>query len=216
MVTSKLKYDKDKMFITIQYNSLENLERILNCIYQNEDNKKIANVLWDSDSHRFSLHDGSKDIDIHIDDYVVFTESGILSLDKQTYSSLFEAADSECSIGTLYDMNKEIIKQEGKLSKSKIRDKFKKMKTWLVNKQFDTQYFMLLCRERYDYTVFNTKEKDFDTMTKEIQAILENRSGIFHSIDETKNKDAYELWVNIDGEMFMYYLFPYDWGVIEV
>jgi hypothetical protein len=77
---------------------------------------------------------------------------------------------------------------------------------------------MLLCRERYDFTLFNLLNKNDLSLAsgiKELKECLENRGAII-SIDLTENKDAYEIWIKIDDEPFVYYLFPYDLGVIEV
>ena len=60
------------------------------------------------------------------------------------------------SLGTLYDFNKQMMLKQGKLSKSKLKAIEPKLEDWF-NWQIDG-YAMLLCRERYDFTVFHLYE----------------------------------------------------------
>jgi hypothetical protein len=123
---------------------------------------------------------------------------------------------SEMSLGTIYDINKSVMLSEGSLKKFEIKDKMKKVKNFF--KDSTNKYFMLLCREKYDFTLFNFLNKnDLSLMNSvtDLQECLENRGSII-SIDLTEQEDAYEIWLNIDNEAFVYYLFPYDLGVIEV
>jgi len=60
------------------------------------------------------------------------------------------------SLGTLYDFNKQMMLKQGKLSKSKLKAIEPKLEDWF-NWQIDG-YAMLLCRERYDFTIFHLYE----------------------------------------------------------
>ena len=78
-----------------------------------------------------------------------------------------------------------------------------------------TPYWMLLCRERNDYTVFRLKEskEEFFSALKEC---LTNRGKV---LDITKQEDGnYEIWIrDFDtDENVVYYLFNYTNAVIEV
>ena len=79
---------------------------------------------------------------------------------------------------------------------------------------------MLMCKENSYYTVLHLNESNpwvIDSATKTLAELLEYRG---HIIDITYNDltDAYECWIKekSDGEIHMYYLFTYDWGVVEV
>lgn len=79
---------------------------------------------------------------------------------------------------------------------------------------------MLLCRERYDFTVFhlceNANPNPPRVAVTELIDVLKNRGKIL-SIEkdsETMN-NAWEIWLKIDGEAFAYYLFGCDDWVIE-
>jgi len=125
----------------------------------------------------------------------------------------------EASLGNLYEMNKIIVKDhepeltEGNLNSKKqiIIDYIQKCKN---------NYYMLLCNERKDYTVFRWSDLKSSLAPMCIANILvdeclKNRGSI-HGIDLTQEKDAVEIWLVIDDDAYVYYFFPYDAAVIEV
>lgn len=121
--------------------------------------------------------------------------------------------------GNLYDINKNLVAQnEIKLSEGILNSK-KQIITDFIKKQ-NNYYYMLLCNERKDYTVFHWHNICNNDNAKEIAKILVDEClfnrGEIRGIDLTKNKDAIEIWLMIDEEAFIYYFFPYDMGVIEV
>ena len=120
----------------------------------------------------------------------------------------------EIPIGTLYDFNKQIILRQGKLTGKKIESIKKELEDWF-NWQIDG-YAMLLCRERYDFTVFHLYEKlnrnPPAVAANELIDILKNRGKIL-SIEQ--EEDKWEIWLEIDGEAFAYYLFNCDDWVIQ-
>ena len=127
---------------------------------------------------------------------------------------------TEVAIGKLYDINKNIIlNNETKLSEGTLNSKKEIIKNFLANtKNF---YYMLLCNERKDYTVFDfhmcgnvTNEKRMDCANCLVDECLTNR-GEIRAIDLTEDKGAIEIWLVIDNEAYVYYFFPYDNGVIS-
>ena len=124
----------------------------------------------------------------------------------------------DVSLGTLYDFNKQVVLSQGKLSKSKIRAIEPDLEEWF-NQQLD-EYAMLLCRERYDFTVFHLYEKENPNPCKiavtELISLLKNRGNIL-SIEKDTNimNNAWEIWLEINGEAFAYYLFNCDDWVIQ-
>jgi hypothetical protein len=134
-----------------------------------------------------------------------------------------EKKTSEIAVGTLYDINKNLVKnKELKLSEAALNSKRLIVRDF-IHKQ-NNNYYMLLCNERKDYTVFDFKRDrdnyDWDTPICEdcarclIDECLTNR-GEIRGIDLTKDKDAIEIWMIIDDEAYVYYFFPYDNGVIS-
>ena len=108
------------------------------------------------------------------------------------------------------------------LSGEKLDKKLESVKSWF-DKQYNSNYvefIMLMCKENSYYTVLHLNESNpwvIDSATKTLAELLEYRG---HIIDITYNDlaDAYECWVKEknDGEIHMYYLFTYDWGIVEV
>ncbi len=124
--------------------------------------------------------------------------------------------ESSLNMGTLYDMNKQLIAQTAKpLNHLELLSKQKALEEWF-NWIIDT-YAMLLCHERRDYTIFHLYEKENKNppavAALECMDCLTNR-GTIVAIDENEDK-AWEIWLLIDNEYYCYYLFRYDEAVIE-
>ena len=125
----------------------------------------------------------------------------------------------EIAIGTVYEMAKGAASAEAKMGKPALAQK-KKLLTQFFERQ-QNKYFMLLCKEQSDYTIFRfLGEKHKEEESKEAAAILVdecliNRGDVI-AIEEAEMPDTFEIWLRIDGENYLYYLFPYDNAVIEV
>ena len=117
--------------------------------------------------------------------------------------------------GTLYDLNKQVMKDRKPLTELEIAAIQPKISEWF-NMIIDT-YAMLLCHEKRDYTIFHlyeTQNQDPPAVAaKELIGCLTDRGEIL-SIDETPDH-AWEIWLNINGAPTCYYLFRYDDAVIE-
>ncbi len=123
------------------------------------------------------------------------------------------------NLGTLYDMNKEIMAKQEPLNFIEINKLKPNLEEWF-NWQIDG-YAMLLCRERYDFTVFHLYELQNPNPPKvaanELIEALENRGKILSIEQDTTNSlgNAWEIWLKIDEEAFAYYLFNCDDWVIQ-
>ena len=129
-----------------------------------------------------------------------------------------ELKKNEVILGNLYDMNKQAMLSQPVLTKEQIDTIKPDLEDWF-NWTLDG-YAMLLCRERYDFTVFHLYEKENPNPPQiavtELIDLLKNRGKIL-SIEkdsETMN-NAWEIWVKIGEEAFAYYLFGCDDWVIE-
>lgn len=122
---------------------------------------------------------------------------------------------SNINLGNLYDINKQIVATEKPLSNTDLKRKLREIKSYFFNTE--DKYFMLLNRENYDFTLFNTLNKTDLQIQYLIDALKEclNNRGEVISID--CNGTAFEFWIKQDltEETVVYYLFPYDQGVIE-
>ena len=121
------------------------------------------------------------------------------------------------SLGTLYDLNKQAMANQPQLGKKKIEEIKPALEEWF-NWQLDA-YAMLLCRERYDFTVFHLYEKQNvnppQIAVSELIDLLKNRGKILSIEKDSTNEKVWEIWLNIDGEAFAYYLFNCDDFIIE-
>lgn len=129
------------------------------------------------------------------------------------------------ALGTLYDFNKGLVEKNiPDLTDEEIQNK-KNLIVDFVN-QTSNRYYMLLCNDRKDYTIFHRNETEnglfkdsegliIDVIEKIlIDECLPNR-GRTKSIELTENQDAIEIWISIEGESYCYYFFPYDAAIIE-
>lgn len=127
--------------------------------------------------------------------------------------------ENEISLGTLYEVNKNLVQNaEKELTEGVLNSKKEIVKNF-VNKT-NNYYYMLLCNERKDYTIFHinntcSNEKPMELSLCLIDECLKNR-GEIRGIDITKDKGAIEIWLSIDGEAYVYYFFPYDSALVEI
>ena len=130
-----------------------------------------------------------------------------------------EKKTTEANLGNLYDMNKIFIKDhEPELTEGNLNSKKQIIIDFI--KKCNNNYYMLLCNERKDYTVFRWKDLNsalapFEIANILVDECLKNRGSI-RGIDLTQAKDAMEIWLVIDDDAYVYYFFPYDAAVIEV
>ena len=118
---------------------------------------------------------------------------------------------AEISLGDLYTFNKQAMSKVDPLSASLFHKDTRNMVSTITASR--KPYWMLLCRERNDYTLFIilTEEGIYNEMIP----TLENRGEIL-SIDK-QDDGNYEIWIRDPEtkENFAYYLFDYTFGVIK-
>ena len=123
-------------------------------------------------------------------------------------------SEIDVGMGTLYDVNKQLNLNEKILTRTEIKKVLKEVKDYF--RKHKDKYFMLLCKEKSDYTLFNFNNKNdisLQSAIKDLQECLENRGQII-SI-EPDGEYALEIWLKVEDDTFLYYIFPYDIGVIE-
>lgn len=122
------------------------------------------------------------------------------------------------SLGTLYEFNKQLMLKHGPYDQIELDRAKKQLQEWF-NWQIDA-YAMLLCRERYDFTIFhlyqNANPNPPEIAATELINLLKNRGKIL-SIEKDSNtiNNAWEIWLDINGEAFAYYLFNCDDWTVE-
>ena len=130
---------------------------------------------------------------------------------------------TEVSLGTLYDMNKQIMESAPVLTDNQIGDLVENICSWLADETNQDKYYMMLCHERRDYTLFNLDKTNqwrkapfynCAQAANDVIECLQNRGDIL-SIEYIDATHAWELWIRNEEGCFAYYLFNYDQAVLE-
>ena len=136
---------------------------------------------------------------------------------KANYEDKIPKSEAQVTLGTLYDVNKQIVAQEPAISEEHFNKAIKQLYDWFFASRHN--YYMLLCHELRDYTLFNfdaTSEKRAHKAAEATDDVLEcmTNRGQLISV-EFQTDGAWEIWMRNDEGCFAYYLFPYDNAVIE-
>ena len=112
-------------------------------------------------------------------------------------------------IGTLYELNQQALKNVPAVNAQEITKAIMELTDYIKNS--GNKYFMLLNKERSDYTIFIYEEKSKE-LAEEMIGCLTDRGELLAV--EKQDNGAYECWIRRSGLVYMYYLFPYDNAVI--
>ena len=74
---------------------------------------------------------------------------------------------------------------------------------------------MLLCKEKSYYTLFSIEPPSLEPLSGILLDECIPNFGNLKCVNETDDKTALEFWVEIDGNIYVAYFFPYDGGVIK-
>lgn len=140
---------------------------------------------------------------------------------KANYEDKISKQTSEVTLGNLYDMNKQLMKHELDIAETELQLAKEHLRTWLAN-NFTQKYFMLLCHELRDYTIFNLDKtntwaaahyENVQLACSDIIECMSNRGTIISIEDQPDN--TWEIWIRNPEGCFAYYLFPYGEAVLE-
>ena len=112
-------------------------------------------------------------------------------------------------MGTLYELNQQALKSVPAMKIQETTKAVTELADYIKNS--GNKYFMLLNKERSDYTIFIYEEKAKE-LAEEMIGCLTDRGELLAV--EKQDNDAYECWIRRSGLVYMYYLFPYDNAVI--
>lgn len=119
-------------------------------------------------------------------------------------------SENELSI-SLYQLNKQAYSQVKPLHSIALNVCIKEMILDIMSRS--NGYWMLLCKDREDYTVFHLIT--VEGIIKDMRESLINRGKV---LDVRKQQDGnYEIWIrdNETEENFAYYFFDYNFGIVE-
>ena len=140
---------------------------------------------------------------------------------KANYEDKIPQATSEVTLGNLYDINKQLMERAPDITDAELQLAKGHLRTWLAN-NFTQKYFMLLCHELRDYTIFNLDKtntwaaahyENIQFACSDIIECMTNRGTILSIEDQPDN--TWEFWIRNSEGCFVYYLFPYGEAVLE-
>lgn len=119
----------------------------------------------------------------------------------------------------LYDYAKMFVNNMEKISEEDLKIGKTLIRNYL--RERDQEFYMLLCREIYDFTIFQNELHMSEGWNDEefFSAILDcfaNRNMTIKQINRAEDTSAIEIWVQKEDQSFCFYLFPYDLGVIKI
>lgn len=112
---------------------------------------------------------------------------------------------------SLYEVNRQIIKQLPTFSGDQWSGAYKVLDDWTSEMQ--NEYFLLYGREINYFTLFKRTPECQEELYQVLKECLDS-IGPVHAFDVTEDKSAVEIWVEHDNEVTCLYLFNYDDGVV--
>jgi hypothetical protein len=94
---------------------------------------------------------------------------------------------------TNYDLNKQAYAQIDPLDERELKKALLNIGDWF-SYCFKSEYFMLLCRERHDYTTIHIHNFQFDKAVQELKDLLNSRGEVL-DIQFVHDSNAWECWV---------------------
>ena len=122
---------------------------------------------------------------------------------------------AQSSMGTIYDFNK-LAYEKIKVPEQKKKEMLSNIGMWFSsNPTF--KYFMFLCRELSDYTIFNFETFNYSHGKEELESLIHERGELL-DIVYNHNNDSYEIWIRTksDNEIHMYMIFCCNDFVITI
>lgn len=144
-------------------------------------------------------------------EYAVCTETSQVFQFKDGQWNKVEKPDAKLNVN-LYELNKTLYKSLPTINFNELQKKKMEIETWIH--LCNNKYFMLLNREKADYTLFAITGTGA-AITKELVDLINERANAIKSIEIDNEEMWIQFWIEKDHEIYMYAFFPYDNGVIE-
>lgn len=134
---------------------------------------------------------------------------------KYTDGSWMETVIEETSSNTemkmtVYDMNKQLAKQQVPYDESRKRDMADSLRAWKRN---DVNLYMLYGKEISYFTLFQKQILAKDNFVQAVFKCIDDLGGVIYSF-EVVDEDTVEIWIGYEGDATCMYLFNYDKGVV--
>lgn len=115
---------------------------------------------------------------------------------------------------SVYDMNKQIIEQQGPIAREKLKTKVYDFIADYQKDNHNINHFLAYGKEISYFTLFvKDFPSEFTNLSEAVMECLENLGPIY-DVSLTEDDVALEIWVKIpEFGMTVLYLFPYDEGI---
>ena len=114
-----------------------------------------------------------------------------------------------------YEIHKQLYASMAAHSNKTINERYVSIGAWFSTHPA-SNYYTLMCREIYDFTVFHFNNMNYDKGIQEVKKTLLSRGEVL-DINYSQENDTYECWIKCkDGEIRMYLLFDSNFMVVEV
>lgn len=113
----------------------------------------------------------------------------------------------------LYDLNKSLVRSLPDPDIDTLGDYQQKINHY--HQEMNNNYYLMLCKDYNYYTVFHYEPMTIgDSFGKSVLDCLAD-IGKIKTLDCNNEQKAIEIWMAIDDEIYMFYLFGYDAGVVN-
>ena len=121
---------------------------------------------------------------------------------------------ADVAFGNLYELNKQIMAQLPPQSDDIMNHNWNVIGDWFGKNQ--NRWFMIMCKERSDFTFLHITDNKFTAAIKELQEVLLERGQIL-AIQYVHGEDYFEIWIkDSNKEVFLFVLFEAEWMIVEV
>lgn len=121
---------------------------------------------------------------------------------------------ADVALGNLYELNQQIMAQLPPQDQNTMNHNWTVIGDWFgKGKQ---RWFMLMCKERSDFTMFHITDNQFTKGVMELQEVLRERGEIL-AIQYLHGEDAFEIWIRESKDtVYMFMLFEAEWMIVEI
>lgn len=140
----------------------------------------------------------------------------ILQFNPRDSASAVKTKTNGATLGSLYDMNRYFYGQSPDMDPKKRDEMIMNISMWFSSKP-GNKFFMMLCRELNDYTIFYFEHPNYSKGKTELEELLKSR-GIIKDIYYNHDTDTYDFWLlsALDGQIQMYKIFMCDDFIIQI
>ena len=140
----------------------------------------------------------------------------ILQFHPRDSANAVNASVGGANLGSLYDMNRYFYSQLPDMDEKKKEELIMNIAMWFSSKPTN-KFFMMLCRELNDYTIFHFEHPNHSKGKTELEELLKSRGSV-KDIYYNHDTDTYDFWLlsSLDGQIQMYKIFMCDDFIIQI